>query len=135
MQDNIVVEITVFHCQHCSSNTATASLPIHTVHSTPQNILYKLLSHITIVSSMDCGERGMNPLAMTVINLRKEHLHGSGSGDQHPSVLKSLNPFPNLPWFLPVCSTSLLKTLWEKEKLLVMMAHKRILKINNSWPE
>ena len=30
------------------------------------------------------------------------------------------NPFPNKPWFLRVCSTSLLKTLWEKEKLLVM---------------
>ena len=29
------------------------------------------------------------------------------------------NPFPNKPWFLCVCSTSLLKTLWEKEKLLV----------------
>ena len=29
------------------------------------------------------------------------------------------NPFPNKPWFLSVCSTSLLKTLWEKEKLLV----------------
>ena len=30
-----------------------------------------------------------------------------------------INPFPNKPWFLRVCSTSLLKTLWEKEKLLV----------------
>ena len=29
------------------------------------------------------------------------------------------NPFPNRPWFLRVCSTSLLKTAWEKEKLLV----------------
>ena len=29
------------------------------------------------------------------------------------------NPFPNKPWFLHVCSTSLLKTMWEKEKLLV----------------
>ena len=29
------------------------------------------------------------------------------------------NPFPNKPWFLRVYSTSLLKTLWEKEKLLV----------------
>ena len=28
------------------------------------------------------------------------------------------NPFPNKPWFLSVCSTSVLKTLWEKEKLL-----------------
>ena len=31
----------------------------------------------------------------------------------------SFNPFPNKPWFLRVCSKSLLKTLWEKEKLLV----------------
>ena len=30
-----------------------------------------------------------------------------------------INPFPNKPWFLRVCSTSLSKTLWEKEKLLV----------------
>ena len=29
------------------------------------------------------------------------------------------NPLPNKPLFLRVCSTSLLKTLWEKEKLLV----------------
>ena len=29
-----------------------------------------------------------------------------------------LNPFPTKPWFLRVCSTSLLKTLWEEEKLL-----------------
>ena len=31
----------------------------------------------------------------------------------------NLNPFPNKPWFLPICSTSLLKILGEKEKLLV----------------
>ena len=31
---------------------------------------------------------------------------------------KRLNPLPNKPWFLHVCSTSLLKTLGEKEKLL-----------------
>ena len=34
-------------------------------------------------------------------------------------VWEWVNPFPNKPWFLRVCSTSLLKTLWEKEKLLV----------------
>ena len=34
--------------------------------------------------------------------------------------LTHFNPFPNKPWFLRVCSTSLLKTLWEKEKLLIM---------------
>ena len=31
-----------------------------------------------------------------------------------------INPFPNNPWFLYVCSWSLLKTLWEKEKWLIM---------------
>ena len=30
------------------------------------------------------------------------------------------NPFPNKPGILRVCGKSLLKTLWEKEKLLVM---------------
>ena len=30
-----------------------------------------------------------------------------------------VNPFPNKPWFLRVCSASLLKTLWEKDELLV----------------
>ena len=30
-----------------------------------------------------------------------------------------LNPFPNKPLFLRVCSTSILKTLWKTEKLLV----------------
>ena len=33
---------------------------------------------------------------------------------------QSVNPFPNKLWFLRVCGRSLLKTLWEKEKLLVM---------------
>ena len=32
----------------------------------------------------------------------------------------TLNPFPKKPWCLGVFRTSLLKTLWEKEKLLVM---------------
>ena len=31
----------------------------------------------------------------------------------------TLNPFPNKPWFFSVCSAGLLKTLWEKDKLLV----------------
>ena len=32
---------------------------------------------------------------------------------------RCFNPFPNKPCILRVCSTSLLKTLWEKEQLLV----------------
>ena len=35
------------------------------------------------------------------------------------NVFYAINPFPNKPWFLYVCRTSLLKH-WEKEKLLVM---------------
>ena len=34
-------------------------------------------------------------------------------------IFSSFNPFPNKPWFLRVCSRDLLKTLREKEKLLV----------------
>ena len=34
-------------------------------------------------------------------------------------VLICLNPVPNKPWFLRVCSRSLLKTLREKKKLLI----------------
>ena len=36
-------------------------------------------------------------------------------------------PFPNKPWFLRVYTTSLLKTLWEKEKLLFTSLLKTIL--------
>ena len=32
--------------------------------------------------------------------------------------IEVLNPSPKKPWFLHVCGTSRLKTLWEKEKLL-----------------
>ena len=38
------------------------------------------------------------------------------------TVWKRVNPFPNNPWFLCTCSSSLLKTLWEKEKLLITHA-------------
>ena len=34
-------------------------------------------------------------------------------------ILLSVNPFPDKPWYLRVYHTSLLKTLREKEKLLV----------------
>ena len=43
-----------------------------------------LLSHITIFETRDSGERGMNPVAMTIINPRKEDWPSMGS-----PVLKS----------------------------------------------
>ena len=33
------------------------------------------------------------------------------------SKTATLNPFPNKPWFLHVCSTNLLKTLWKKGEI------------------
>ena len=55
---------------------------------TPHNIFpsHWLLSHITIVETTDSGERGMNPVAMTVINPRKEYWPSRGS-NQRPPVL------------------------------------------------
>ena len=35
-------------------------------------------------------------------------------------ITNLFNPFPNKPWFLRASRTCLLKTLWEKEKLLVL---------------
>ena len=46
-----------------------------------------LLSHIIIVEIMDSGERGMNPIVMTIINPRKEYWMRRGSNRQ-PPVLK-----------------------------------------------
>ena len=47
-----------------------------------------LLSHITFVDTTDSGERGMNPVAMTIINHRKEYWPRLGL-NQRPPVLKS----------------------------------------------
>ena len=46
--------------------------------STAHNILSKQLPHITIAKTMDSGEREMNPVAMTIINPRKEYWQSPG---------------------------------------------------------
>ena len=58
--------------------------------SSPHNILSKLLvfSHITIVKTMDSGERGMNPVTMTVTKPRKEYWPSRGS-NQQPLIFRS----------------------------------------------
>ena len=67
---------------------------------------------LSLITQKHCGE------------MRKCRLPAFFSFPQN--IFKSLisqacfNPFPNKPWFLRVCSTSIFKTLWEKEKLLVM---------------
>ena len=44
---------------------------------------------------------------------------GRAKGISLNNIWCRFNSFPNKPWFLRVCNTSLLKTLGEKEKLLV----------------
>ena len=72
-----------------------ASAPIHALMEFFSPVLcptfypsHWLLSHITIVETMDSGERGMNPVLMTIINPPKKYLLSQGS-NQRPSVLKS----------------------------------------------
>ena len=52
--------------------------------STPHNILpsHWLLSYITIVEITDSGERGMNPVAMSIINPRREYWPSLSSSPQ-----------------------------------------------------
>ena len=53
---------------------------------------------------------------MSIVKVWKEQIYLS----RYDEILSFVfNPFPNKPWFLRVCSTSRLKTLWEKEKLLI----------------
>ena len=52
-----------------------------------------------------------------VLQTRKNQgLFGKGLTLYH--TIPTFNPFPNKPWFLRVCSTSIFKTRWEKKKLL-----------------
>ena len=72
-----------------------ASAPIHAFPEFFQPILHTiffpshwLLSQITIVETTRSGERGMNPVAMTIINPQKEYWANRGS-NQGPPVLRS----------------------------------------------
>ena len=58
--------------------------------STQHNILSKSLAAFpkTIVETTDSSVRGMNPVAMTIINPQKEYWMSWGL-NQQPSVLKS----------------------------------------------
>ena len=46
-------------------------------------------------------------------NAGNQKLSSSGTLNFKVILCVTVNPFPNKPWFLRVCSTGLLKTLWE----------------------
>ena len=92
-----MVSNTVF--QQYFSYIVAFSAPIHTFLEFFQQVLrtiffpsHCLLSHITIVDTMDSSEREMNPVAMAIINLQKEYWP-SCRANQQPPVLK----FAKLP--------------------------------------
>ena len=53
-----------------------------------------------------------NPFSQTTDRFMKQV-------DLGPLTCREFTSLPNKPWFIRVCSTSLLKTLWEKEKLRI----------------
>ena len=77
------------------SYITAASAPIHTFLEFFYSVLHTiffpshwLLSYLTTVKTTDSGERGMNPVSMTIINPWKEYWPSQGS-NQRPAVLKS----------------------------------------------
>ena len=66
---------TVFQLYHSGQCTYPCFPGFH-LHSIPHNILFKLLAAfplLTIVETTDSGDRGMNPVAVTIVNPRKEY--------------------------------------------------------------
>ena len=79
-----------------------------------------LVSHFIKRSCVFTTQRGM--VSMTLYSTieiiwKRSKLF---SADYFNVVISMSNPFQNKPWFLRVCSTCLLKTMREKEKLLIM---------------
>ena len=63
-----------------------------------------------ILGRSDMYEKKITYLGFTIKEIKS---------DPHQILSSMVNPLTNKLWCLRVCSTSLLKTLWEKEKLLV----------------
>ena len=81
-----VFQLHVCYGGQCTYPCFPAVLLINTPYSTLRS--HCLLSHITIVEPMDSGERGMNPVAMTIINSQREYWLSWGL-NQRPHVLES----------------------------------------------
>ena len=114
--------MSLLHCRHI--------LPCNLFHQKIFISSHWLISYFNIIISLSslypvhCG-------GMVSCHLFYQYFgqHSSKATGSFPALQTShysmvplknfLNPFPNKPWFLRVCSTSLLRTLWKKEKLLV----------------
>ena len=78
-----------------------------------------LLSHNTIVKTTDSGEKGINPVTMTIIDILREYW--SSPGIEPPTscfqVLYATNWAMGLGWM--TLRKSILKIMWEKERILI----------------
>ena len=89
--------------------------------------LYQTNLNLVQIQSLCIQENGIQNKKLIFGEVENNLEKGENAGYQHFCLFQKcskgqrvVNPFPNKPWFLRVCKTSLLKTLWEKEKLLVM---------------
>ena len=85
-----------------------------------------LRSHITIVETTDSDERGMNPVAMTIINSRKKYWPSLGS-NQRPPVLRSATLPTELHVWGSACISSLMK--------IVNLIYQHFLITSSSWAQ
>ena len=78
-----------------------------------KNSSHQLFSRFSATLSILCKKNPTFPTTCSFLSANPIILDAS-------EIVLSVNPFLNKPWFLRVCSTSLLKTLWLHEKLFVI---------------
>ena len=89
-----------------------------------KSYLQEIIKDMYITGGCFDGDNGQCDVNLSKIRwceINKEDCKATCNCDGRFSIfmIKTVNPFPNKPRFLRVCNTSLLKTLREKEKLLV----------------
>ena len=125
---------TVFQLYHGSPCTYPC-FPGVLLPSTPHNILSKPLAAFpcTIFKTMDSGESGMNPVAITIINPQREYWPSWGS-NQRPPVLKS-TMLPTELWSLALPEMKVREMSMIKKKLNIWIFPKHIyIPVINSLP-
>ena len=94
-------------------------------HSEEENVSCKQFENtvgvIACNEAVDSLERGMNPVAMTIINLEKEYMYLPSPGDRTSDlVFSSPVRYPlKCGGSATTKESSYLKTLWEKEQMLI----------------
>ena len=91
------------------------------------------LSHITIVEITDSGERGMNPVAMTIINPRKEYCPSRESNQRPPALKSATLPTELKGSYLDFSHLTKLKYIDEKTIQIIKNQELKIYKFFFFW--